>query len=81
MSLTLQPVQVATGSDDTESQLVFHEGFLVAVLVRLSDQHGDDAGCWFLESGFGPVDHARPPLFADLDAAQAWITKRLSAET
>jgi hypothetical protein len=39
MSLQLQPVQVATGSSDHESQLVFSDGFLVAVLVRLSDQH------------------------------------------
>ncbi|ACK84205.1 conserved hypothetical protein [Methylorubrum extorquens CM4] len=33
MNLRLQPVQVATGSDDGESRLVFHESFLVAVLV------------------------------------------------
>ena len=32
MNLRLQPVQVATGSDDQESQLVFHDGFLVAIL-------------------------------------------------
>lgn len=39
MNLCLQPVQVATGSGDQESQLVFHEGLLVAILVRLSAQH------------------------------------------
>ena len=58
MSLRLQPVQVATGSADQESQLVFHEGFLVAVLVQLSDEHEDAAGMWFLEAGFGRVDTA-----------------------
>lgn len=42
MSLRLQPVQVATKSDDTESLLVFTDGFLVAVLVRLSDQHEEE---------------------------------------
>jgi hypothetical protein len=73
MSLRLQPVQVATGSDDAESQLVFDDGFLVAVLVLLSDQHEDDAGQWFLETGYGPIDPVCPPPFADLDEAQAWI--------
>ena len=44
MSLRLQPVQVATNSDDAESRLVFADGYLVAVLVRLSEQHEDEAG-------------------------------------
>lgn len=78
MSLSLQPVQVATNSDDTDSQLVFTDGFLVAVLVRLSDQHEGDAGKWFLEAGFGPVDPLFPPLFADLDEAQDWIEQQLA---
>ncbi|GEP07051.1 hypothetical protein [Methylobacterium oxalidis] len=78
MNFRLQPVQVATGSNDAESQLVFVDDFLVVVLVRLSEEHGDEAGLWFLEAGFGPVDHSDPPKFADLDEAQAWIAKRLS---
>ena len=57
--MSLQPVQVATGSNDTESQLVFADDFLVAVLVRLSDDHGAEAGMWFLEVGFGRVDDPR----------------------
>jgi len=77
MSLRLQPVRVATGSDDTESQLVFEDGFLVAVLVRLSEQHATDAGKWFLEAGFGRVDDPNAPTFADLDEAQAWIAGQL----
>ena len=78
MSLHLQPVRVATGSADQDSQLVFADGFLVAVLVQLSDDHGDDTGKWFLEAGFGPVGHPDPPRFADLDAAQTWIEQRLA---
>jgi hypothetical protein len=78
MTLRLQPVHVATGSQDTESQLVFADGFLVAVLVRLSDDHEDAAGSWFLEAGFGRVDTATPPTFADLDEAQNWIERRLA---
>ena len=81
MTLRFQPVQVATGSDEAESRLVFDEGALVAVLVQLSDLHGDDAGRWFLEAGFGRVDHPRPPTFADLDEAQAWITRQISDAT
>lgn len=77
MNLSLQPVQVATGSDDAESQLVFADGFLVAVLVRLSEQHEDDAGKWFLEAGFGRVDDLNAPLFADVDEAQGWIEQQL----
>ncbi|MER2249689.1 hypothetical protein ABS772_07145 [Methylorubrum podarium] len=78
MNLRLQPVQIATGSPDGESQLVFNEGFLVAVLVRLSDLHGDKVGMWFLEAGFGRVNDPDPPLFADLDEAEAWIMSRLA---
>ena len=78
MNFRLQPVQVATGSDDQESQLVFVDGFLAAVLVRLSEQHGKDAGKWFLEAGFGRVDDYRAPVFADLGEAQAWIKARLT---
>lgn len=77
MSLRFQPVPIATGSGDTESQLVFSDGFLVAVLVRLSDDHGDEAGMWFLEAGFGRVDDAGEHKFADLDEAQEWIQSRL----
>lgn len=77
MTLRLQPVHVATGSDDTESQLVFADDFLVAVLVMLSDDHEEAAGMWFLEAGFGPVDTATPPTFADLNEAQNWIEQRL----
>ncbi|TXM98872.1 hypothetical protein FV242_27315 [Methylobacterium sp. WL64] len=72
MSLHLQPVQVATGSYDTEGQLVFANGFLAAVLVRLSDFHADMAGMWFLEAGFGWVDTPTRPTFSDLDEAQDW---------
>ena len=78
MSLHLQPVQVATDSDDTESQLVFDAGMLVAVLVRLSSAHETYAGKWYLEAGFGRVDHPHPPIFADLDEAQAWIAEQLT---
>ena len=77
MSLHLQPVQLASGCNDGESHLVFADGLLVAVLVRLSDLHEEESGKWFLEAGFGPIWGRGHPSFASLDAAQAWITNRL----
>jgi len=77
MNLRLQPVQVATGSEDQESQLVFHEGLLVAILVQLSEFHEADAGKWFLEVGFGRVSNLCPPIFAEIGDAQAWISAEL----
>ncbi|WP_425324322.1 Crp/Fnr family transcriptional regulator [Methylobacterium frigidaeris] len=75
--LHLEKRDGATDSGDTEGQLVFANGFLVAVLVRLSEDHGDDVGKWFLEAGFGRVDDPGEPKFAELDDAQEWIQRRL----
>ncbi|WP_336486077.1 hypothetical protein [Methylobacterium nigriterrae] len=78
MSLHLEPVRVATGSGDEEGQLVFDDDRFAAVLVRLSDQHGPDAGKWFFEAGVGRLDGPIHPTFADLSEAQGWITRRLA---
>jgi hypothetical protein len=78
MTLHLQPVRVATSSEDSDGQLVFADGFLVAVLVQLSDQHGAFVGMWFSEAGFGLTAVMSAPLFLDLDAAQDWIERHLS---
>ncbi|MHC2103612.1 hypothetical protein [Methylobacterium sp. CM6246] len=76
MSLHLQPVQVTTGSYDIDGQLVFVDGFLAAVLVRLSDFHEGMAGMWFLEAGFGRLDNPTRPTFSDLDEAQDWTEQQ-----
>jgi hypothetical protein len=81
MTMKLQPVQIATGSNDRESRLVFEDGMLVAVLVQLSGEHDSQAGKWFLEVGFGPVEDTHAPLFDDLDTATAWITTQLASDT
>jgi len=80
MDLTLQPVRVRTASEDERGLLVFADGALVAVLVCLSDVHEEDAGLWFLEAGFGSMASLHPAKFADLDAAQAWIRRRLAPD-
>lgn len=74
--LSLEPIRVATGTDD-EGMLVLIEDRLVAVLVRLSSAHGELAGQWFLEASFGQVlDLVSHPTFQDLHAAQDWIMTR-----
>jgi hypothetical protein len=80
MTLHLQPVRVATSSEDSDGQLVFADGFLVAVLVRLSDQHSADVGMWFLEAGFGLTAVRSTRLFLNLDAAQIWIEQHLGTK-
>jgi hypothetical protein len=60
---------------------VFAEGRLVAVLVRLSDQHDSLAGQWFFEAGFGRLDGPQHPTFDDIEAAQDWIADRLTYAT
>ena len=77
--VTLQPVPVMTGCDDREGCLVLADGQLVAVLVRLADDmHGAQRGGWFLEAGFGACRSVAPPLFGDLDEAQAWVRQKLA---
>ena len=78
MKLFLQAVRVATGSDE-EGMLVFDADHrLTAVLTRLTDQHDEVSGYWFLETGYGRLDGSGHPTFADLDRAQHWIRQRLA---
>jgi hypothetical protein len=77
--MDFKPIKVATGSADDEGRLVMHEGKLIAVLVRLDDPgHGPAIGQWSLEAGFNGVDSAKPPLFANLQAAERWIGLQLT---
>jgi hypothetical protein len=76
MTLVLQPVRVATGTDE-EGMLVFSGDRLVAVLVRLSPGHDELAGHWFLETGYGPLSGPDHPTFPDPASAQVWISRQL----
>lgn len=76
--MEFQPIKVATGSADEEGRLVLHDGKLIAVLVRLDDpNHGPALGQWSLEAGFNGVDSPKPPLFANLAAAERWLIRQL----
>ncbi len=77
MTLTLQPIRVATGFDE-EGMMVLNEHRLVAVLVRLSDENEVAPGRWYLEAGFGRLDGGSHPTFSNLDMAQDWISQRLA---
>jgi len=78
LSFALQPVRVATGTDE-EGMLVFDgEQRLVAVLTYLSDENEIAPKHWYLETGFGALEGIDHPVFADLEQAQDWITRRLA---
>ena len=78
MSITFQPIRVATGSDEEGMLVLDGEQRLVAVLVRLSDENEVAPGQWYLEAGFGRLDGGSHPTFSNLDEAQAWISQRRS---
>jgi hypothetical protein len=79
MTLTLQPVRVATDFED-DGMLVFDTNQrLVAVLTHLSENNEVAPGQWYLEAGFGPLDGATRPAFPDLEAAQEWISRRITS--
>ena len=73
MRLTTQEVRLGNGSPDDDGRLVFAENRLVAVLVRLGDLHGEEAGHWFLETGYGRTARLNHKVFPDLNAALAGV--------
>jgi len=78
--LNLQPVQVC-GYPDSEGQLVFADEDLVAVLVHLSEDFGDDAGDWYIEAAFGPsLTDPLNPMFHSLDEAVRWIDRKIQKQ-
>jgi hypothetical protein len=78
MSLTLQPIRVATGFDEEGMMVLDEEQRLLAVLVRLSDGNEVAPGQWYLEAGFGRIDGTSHPNFSNLDMAQEWISQRFA---
>jgi hypothetical protein len=52
MNLTTQDILLGN-ADDRDGVLVLDGDVLVAVLCRLSAEHGEGAGRWFLECSFG----------------------------
>jgi hypothetical protein len=78
MTLTLQPIRVATGFDEEGMMVLDEEQRLVAVLTHLSDRYGSLPGHWYLEAGFGRLDEINHPTFSNLDMAKDRIGQRLT---
>jgi hypothetical protein len=75
MSLRLEPTRIAAA--DAEGLLVYSDDGLVAVLARLSDLHGEIAGQWYFEAGFGEFDRHKHMVFREIDAARRWIASQI----
>jgi hypothetical protein len=78
MSLSLEPVRVATGFEEEGMLVLDEQKRLVAVLVRLSDDNAVAPGQWYLEAGFGRIDGTSHPTFSNLDLAKNWISRHLA---
>ena len=70
--ITFEPVLIDTGSADEEGKLVFIDNRLAAILVKLSELHGEDEGVWYVETVFKSTVPARPS-FNTLHDAATWI--------
>jgi hypothetical protein len=79
MTITLQPISVATGSQDEDGRLVLLDGKLVAVLVHLVDEvHETMRGAWYVEAGFGPCAASTARSFASLEEAERWAGREVA---
>lgn len=72
-TISSEPVRVWTDRGSEDGCLVFADGCLVAVLVRLAQDYDALAGRWFVEVGFGPCAFVQAPIFASLDEAKCWV--------
>jgi hypothetical protein len=70
--VTFQPVQVAV-SGQTDGRLVFVDGKLVVVLVKLDKTHNDLEGRWYAEAAFNSLERMSEHTFQDLQAVAAWV--------
>jgi hypothetical protein len=78
MTLTLQPIRVATGFDEDGMMVLDEEQRFVAVLVCLSEENELAPGHWYLEAKFGVLEGLDHPTYPNLDAAQEAIARRLA---
>lgn len=75
----VQQAQVWGDGGPREGALIYQDGALAAVFVRLDEEDAVGAyraGEWFLEAGFGElglVEQSMPATFAELDDARAWV--------
>lgn len=77
--VTFQPVEVAVAGQ-TEGRLVFVDGKLVGVLVKLDGNQNELEGQWYAEAAFNGLERMSEHTFADLTAVVTWIEARLAAK-
>jgi hypothetical protein len=70
-----QPVEVAVAGQ-TEARLVFVDGKLAAVLIRLDAAQNELAGRWYAEAAFNSLERMSEHTFRDLPEVVAWIEAR-----
>lgn len=68
--ISFQPIEVLTASEDREGRLVFVDGKLAALLVRLADPEHDP-----LLSVLGTLKRVSVWSMAGMDCSQAWTRR------
>lgn len=76
--VTFQPVEVAV-SGQTDGRLVFVDGKLAVVLVKLDVIQNELEGRWYAEAAFNGLERMSEHTFQDLRAAAAWIETQLGS--
>lgn len=71
-NITFQTVRVHV-EGQTEGRLVFFNGALVAVLVKLDATHDDLEGRWYAEAAFNSLERMEERTFETLDEVAEWI--------
>lgn len=78
--ITAQLIKVLVDHDDRDGVLVFGDGKLAALFVRLDgEEHGEDRGKWYLEVGFNGCAEHEGPVLSSVDELLAWVDSRVSA--
>ena len=69
-----EPVLIDTSSADRKGRLIFRDDLLVAVIVCISPECGDDAlaGRWHVEAHFCKA-HDLAPIFSSVDEAMTYF--------
>ena len=77
--IDLLPVRVPLDRADMEGALVFRNGHVVAMLVRLAGaDYGVEPGRWKVQATFGLQSFDAPPLFDSLGKAARWFSNPLN---
>jgi hypothetical protein len=73
MAVSFQPITLDGNAPDSEAMLVYRNERLLAVLVCLSDIHGELTGQWYVEANFGEMPVVHPPAFETIEQFTKWL--------